>query len=91
MNEVISYSEAQRTADAVYNRGGALTLPAGWQLDTTFDEDGQFTGQSGVYAYALKPIGADDGRRVLAFRGGRGKRGRESFLMILWAAREAEV
>jgi Ca2+-binding RTX toxin-like protein len=69
MNEVISYTDAQRAADAVYNRGEAFTLPAGWQLDTTFDEDGQFTGQSGVYAYALKPIGSDDGRRILAFRG----------------------
>lgn len=69
MSEVISYSDAQRAADAVYNRGGVLTLPEGWQLDTTFDEDGQFTGQTGVYVYALKPIGSDDGRRILDFRG----------------------
>ncbi len=69
MNEVISYTDAQGAADAVYNRGGALTLPAGWQLDTTFSINGELTGASGVYAYALKPIGIDDGRRILAFRG----------------------
>ncbi len=69
MNEVISYTEAQRAADAVYNRGGVLTLPAGWQLDTTFAANGQRTGASGVYVYALKPAGSDDGRRILAFRG----------------------
>jgi hypothetical protein len=69
MNEVISYSDALRTADAVYNRGGVLTLPTGWQLDTSFGANGQFTGSSGVYVYALKPVGADDGRRILAFRG----------------------
>jgi hypothetical protein len=27
MNEVLSYTEAQRAADAVYNRGEALTFP----------------------------------------------------------------
>lgn len=69
MNEVISYTDGQRAADAVYSQGEAFTIPAGWQLDTTFDGDGQFTGQSGVYVYALKPIGSDDGRRILAFRG----------------------
>ncbi|MGE3979176.1 MAG: hypothetical protein AB7F94_16575, partial [Nitrospira sp.] len=69
MSEVISYSAAQRTADAVYNRGGELTLPVGWELDTSFNTTGEFTGSSGVYVYALKPIGADDGRRILAFRG----------------------
>ena len=66
MNEVISYSEAQQTANAVY---GPLTLPDGWQLDTSFNTTGQFSGATGVYAYALKPIGTDDGRRILAFRG----------------------
>ncbi len=55
-NEVISYIDAQRTANAVYNRGGVLTLPTGWQLDTSFLTNGQFTGETGVYAYALKPI-----------------------------------
>jgi hypothetical protein len=69
MTEVISYGEAQRTADAAYNRGGELTPPVGWQLDTSFNITGEFTGTSGVYAYALKPIGTDDGRRILAFRG----------------------
>ena len=69
MNEVISYAEAQLVADAVYNRGGALTLPVGWELDTTFATNGQRAGESGVYVYALKPVGTDDGRRILAFRG----------------------
>ena len=66
MNEVISYSEAQQTANAVY---GLLTLPDGWQLDASFAANGQLIGASGLYAYALKPIGTDDGRRILAFRG----------------------
>ncbi len=79
MNEVLSYTEAQQAADAVYNRGGSLTLPTGWQLDTTFAENGQLSGDTGVYIYAIKPVGIDDGRRILAFRGTvLEKKGRES-------------
>src|SRR5436190_349170 len=67
MTNFISYAMAREVAADVYQSLG--TLPDGWQFDTSFNKTGVGAAGSGAYVYALKPIGVDDGRRILAFRG----------------------
>lgn len=67
----VSLTEAREAALTVYGGDqGQLLLPVGWQLDTSFNNGaGQASSSAGGYVYALKPVGIDDGRRMLVFRG----------------------
>lgn len=69
MTAFVSLDLAREAAEEVY--WGQSSLPAGWILDTSFglEGTGQAAGSAGGYVYALKPTGADDGRRMLVFRG----------------------
>jgi hypothetical protein len=67
MSSFVNITETREAAEKVYS--GISSVPFGWQLDTTFGDGGQREGPSGGYVYALKPVGVDDGRRMLVFRG----------------------
>ncbi len=67
MTAFVSLAEAREAAETVYS--GPTSVPSGWQIDSTFGDGGARQGPSGGYVYALKPIGVDDGRRMLVFRG----------------------
>lgn len=67
MTLFVSLTEAHQAAEKVY--GGINSFPSGWQIDSTFGDNGERQGPSGGYVYALKPAGVDDGRRMLVFRG----------------------
>jgi Ca2+-binding RTX toxin-like protein len=71
MMAFVSLAEVREAALSVYGGDrGELVLPMGWQLDTSFnDGTGEASASAGGYLYALKPVGSDDGRRMLVFRG----------------------
>ncbi|MDK2745044.1 MAG: hypothetical protein NDI90_19270 [Nitrospira sp. BO4] len=65
MSSFVSLNFAREIAADAYDR----VIPIGWELDTTFNDTGELSLSSGFYAYALKPVGSNDGTRILAFRG----------------------
>lgn len=74
MAAFIAYNLAREVAERVYDE----TIPAGWELDTSFNSSdvennaggpGKLSLTNGFYAYALKPVGDQSGIRMLAFRG----------------------
>ena len=74
MSGFISYAIGREVAEDVYL--GKLSIPTGWEIDTSLNADsspGEVFRANGFYAYALKPsasntsVSADT--RVLAFRG----------------------
>lgn len=67
MNPFLNTEQARQVAEKVY--GGKLSIPPGWQLDTSFGDLGESDRPAGGYAYALMPIDPADNRRILAFRG----------------------
>lgn len=69
MSGFISYSDAYIVANDVYGTSQSpYIIPPEWTLDTSFDSTGVLS-VNGVFVYALKPAGTDDGQRILAFRG----------------------
>lgn len=80
MTSFIDYATAREVAEEVYLKS-MLRFPSGWEFDTTFNPGGIANGTgnpgelkltNGFYAYALKPVGDDTGKRILAFRGTEG-------------------
>src|SRR5712671_1813604 len=76
MTAFINYETALGVANDVYGSANFTVhgvIPDGWQFDRSLDGSGDSPGEiiseTGFYAYALKPAGFDDGRRILAFRG----------------------
>ncbi len=80
MTRLIEYSLARDVAERVYS--GKSALPAGWELDTSFNPNavtdgtgvpGELHQGSGFYAYALRPTIANTSEaqnvRILAIRG----------------------
>lgn len=61
MNALIGVALGREVAEKVY--GGKGSVPAGWQIDTTFNQNdtpGELMLANGFYAYALKPTEIGD-------------------------------
>ena len=67
MTSFVSLIETHAAAEKVYD--GIISIPSGWQIDSTFGDGGERQRPAGGYVYALKPVDDTDDRRMLVFRG----------------------
>ena len=93
MSRLIEYSLARDVAERVYS--GKCSIPAGWELDTSFNPNavtdgtgvpGELNQGSGFYAYALRPTVADtsgaQNARILAIRGTERKKPSDLYAVV---------
>ncbi|MFZ3003294.1 MAG: hypothetical protein WA071_23470 [Undibacterium umbellatum] len=77
MNGFVGKEVARQVSENVYQGTSGAQLPAGYQIDKSFANKGEFKGDNGVYMYALMPT-ADNtsvpsNTRILGMRGTEGK------------------
>ncbi len=73
MNGFVDKEVARQASENVYQGKQAKQLPAGFEIDTSFANQGELAADNGVYMYALKPSATNTSvpanTRILAMRG----------------------